>query len=105
MSTPDNAFNSFLKSATLVAIPSVSKPASSNSVEAALNLNAIVLIPFPTISGSCTTSLPATIKPKLSDNVLFADDREEADFCNAVPIPPDEIENLFETSLNLSTIV
>ena len=61
MSTPLRAKISSLNFAVDSAIPSVSRPASSISVEAPLILILMVLKAVPMLSGSCTTLFAAVI--------------------------------------------
>ena len=105
MSTPERAIISFLSFAVDSTMPSVSRPASSNSVFAPRILMAIVLKAVPTTSGFCTTVFAAVINAILSSSVAFAAINDDAERSIASPIPPEEIAKLLPTSLNLSTIL
>ena len=69
----------------LVSTLSASSPISSSSflaVSVPVILNAIVLIPAATLSGSWTTLLPATVNAIASSKSFLAVFKAEDDFCN-----------------------
>ena len=105
MSTPDNALISSLSFATDSAIPSVSSPAFSNSVDAPRTRIEIVFNPVPTDDASCKTLFAAVIKPILCSRLLFAALKEEAEFSKPSNNPEVSIGSVFATWFATSTIL
>ena len=85
---------------TLLAMPSVSIPASWASTLAARRYMDTVFSVVPTFCGSCTVEFIAVTRAADSSNVLLAAARPEADLVNASPKPSEEIAKLFSLLLS-----
>ena len=87
ISTPLRDWISSLNFSVEEAIPSVSSPASSNSVVAPRILIEIVLNAVPTDAGSWTTLFAAVINPMVCESELFAALMDDADLLSPSKSP------------------